>query len=158
MPTIYEATNIDEVVPTASQGGDVIAISGKHVVPTTVTLGAGDTINLVKLPANHVPVDFILDTNDLDSDATPAIAIHVGFANCDTGTDDDADAFIASSTVGQAGGIARAAAAGFTKIAAVPRDRMIAVTVATAADAAPPASATVMGTLLCRAQNTGRDR
>jgi hypothetical protein len=158
MPTIYEATNIDETVPTGTQSADVIAISGKHVVPTTVTLGADDTINLVKLPANHVPVDFILDTMDLDSDGTPAIVVHVGFANCDTGSDDDADAFIASSTVGQAGGIARAAAIGFSRIAAVDRDRMIAVTVATAADAAPPASATVAGTLLCRPQNGGRDR
>lgn len=156
--TIHKASNLTETVPSGTQSPDVIAISGKAPIASGVTLTEADEIELVYLPAGHVPVDFILDVGDLDGGGSPALVVHVGFVNNTTGADDDADAFVASSTVGQAGGIARATAAGFTGIKAVPRDRLIGVTVATTANGATAAARSVVGTLLCRRQHTSRDR
>lgn len=128
--TAYQSTPIAR-----NQPAKTIALAG--IVPTrvefdlTAALVLNDTIDMVKLPAGHVPVDLILDTDDLDTGGAPAIVLHVGLRKAD-GTTDDPDAFIASSTVGQAGGMARLSAVAGLRIAAADEDRNVYITVATA--------------------------
>lgn len=66
--------------------------------PTTILLTA-DVIHMVKIPAGATVIDVLLATTDLD--AGTDILLSVGYTGALT-------AFIASSNVGQAGGVARA--------------------------------------------------
>lgn len=67
-------------------------------------LALNDVLQGPKLQAGSTIVDVILAAPKLDTNATPAITL-------DVGTGDAPQYFIAASTVGQAGGIARASAA-----------------------------------------------
>lgn len=76
-------------------------------------LEVNDVIGLVKLPAENVGVDVLLDCPDLDTGGSPAIVLNVGLFEND-GVDGgalptavDADAYIDASNVGQAGGLSR---------------------------------------------------
>lgn len=108
---------------------------------TLAELEAADTLALCKLPAGHVPVDFILDTDDLDS-GTPAITIKAGII----GGDDDC--FFAADTVAQAGGVKRMTNKDGRRIAPSDSDRLVGITVVVAA--ATWQNGTVTGTLLSR--------
>lgn len=80
---------------------------------TEANLAAGDIIVLGPLEADTVPVDCKIITDDLDANAAPTITLSLGILNA-AGTDIDAAAtstWIAASTVGQAGGVARATTA-----------------------------------------------
>lgn len=67
-------------------------------------LALNDVLQGPMLQAGSTVVDVSLVTTDLDSNGTPTITLDVGYGG-------DPDYFIAASTVGQAGGIARASAA-----------------------------------------------
>lgn len=75
-----------------------ISFESAAVNNTSTALG---TIEMIKVPRNCVVTDVILATDDLDSGTT--LTLDVGY-----GVNDDY--FIAASTIGQAGGIARASA------------------------------------------------
>lgn len=80
---------------------------------TEANLAAGDIINMGPVEADVVPGDCKLITDDLDSNGAPTITLTVGILNA-AGTDIDAAAtstWIAASTVGQTGGVARATTA-----------------------------------------------
>ena len=64
-----------------------------------------DVFNMFSIPSGAYLVDLVLDSDDLDSGGTPTISF-------DVGTSGTATLFIGSSTVGQAGGVTRAAKAG----------------------------------------------
>jgi hypothetical protein len=64
---------------------------------------AGDIIHMVKIPKGATLLDVLLDTSDMD--AGTDMLLSVGYTGALT-------AFISSSTVGQAGGIARLSVAG----------------------------------------------
>lgn len=128
---------------TASVAGDIKAVRGEIDVDTALALN--DVVNLCKLPAQHVPVDFILDSDDLDTNGSPAIVMKVGI-------DSDDDALISSTTVGQAGGLARMDVVTGLRLAPSDSDRTVFVTVSTG----PATGATGVklgGTLLYRAAN-----
>lgn len=100
----------NEAMVTASQAGVVIAC--RREFSLTEALELNDIIHFGNLPAGHVPVDVIVDSDDLDTNGTPTIVLQAGILNADK-TDIDTTAsggasWIGSSTVGQAGGIARA--------------------------------------------------
>ncbi|MGE4072719.1 MAG: hypothetical protein AB7E72_16240 [Lysobacterales bacterium] len=129
MPTAYQSTKIARNQPAKTSSG-YGPVADRVEFDLTAALALNDTIDMVKLPAGHVPVDLILDTDDLDS-GVAAIVLHAGLRKAD-GTNDDPDAFIASSTVAQAGGVARLSAVAGLRIAAADVDRNVYITVATA--------------------------
>lgn len=89
----------------SSEAGEVVADT--HTATAPVTLAAGDIIVLGKLGAGQKIVDCILASADLDVGATPLIVVSVGVIDA-VGTGLEAgQTLIASSTVAQAGGVAR---------------------------------------------------
>ena len=93
--------------------GSTLAIAGigdgqspKVMVCTytlTAALAINDVIQSPPLPKGAVVYDVMLAVTDLDTNGTPTITLDVGYGG-------DVDYFIAASTVGQAGGVARASA------------------------------------------------
>lgn len=124
----------NQPAPTADQNG-VIAVRAEYSLLAALVIN--DTIDFAKIPAGHVPVDVILDSDDLDAGGAPAVVLQVGLRTAD-GTTDDPDAFIKDSTVGQAGGVARANVATAFRIGSHTDDRNVYLTVSTA----PATSAT----------------
>lgn len=140
----FTAANVNKIPITSSQAGEVIADMGQIEVPDTLALG--DIVKLNHLPAEHEIVDFMLQSDDLDEAA--ALVMSVGVVNAD-GDDLVANTNLVSlSTVGQAGGVARAAVALGLQLAASNTDRVIGVKVTTAAGT--PAAGTLKGVLLYR--------
>ena len=152
MATLRQAIEILALAPVLSaDGAEPIAISGNFVVPAGLALN--DVIELAPLPAGYVPLDVTLDAEDADSGGSPAVVFDVGLISGDFGVVDNtrvcgAD-FIAASTVAQAGGIARMAAMGATRIAPTTNDRGVGVKVKVAA-ATLVAGAKMTLTLWCR--------
>ena len=61
----------------AKAAGSVKAVRG--VFALTAALALNDVINMLSMPAQHVPVDCILDCDDLDSGGSPSITRIVDF-------------------------------------------------------------------------------
>jgi len=120
--------------------GQLTVNRGTFTVATA--LANADTVALCKLPAGHIPVDFILDMDDVD-DAT-GIVIDVGVLGTDS------DAFIAASTVGQAGGLARMDERAGLRLAPTDADRLVGITVTTGPGTGSTGGV-ITGTLLSRA-------
>lgn len=118
----------NQPAPSADQNG-VIAVRAEYSLLAALVIN--DTIDFAKIPAGHVPVDVILDSDDLDTGGAPAVVLQVGLRTAD-GTTDDPDAFIKDSTVGQAGGVARANVATAFRIGSHTADRNVYLTVSTA--------------------------
>lgn len=126
---LFTASKVKQPPISAGQAGGVVCNEGEYLVPSTLALG--DIVKLALLPAGHKPVDVILESADLDS--ATALVMSVGVVN-DAGTDLVASTnFITASTVGQAGGVARAAVVDGLQLAASSSDRAIGVKVTTAA-------------------------
>ncbi len=69
----------------------------------TAALALNDVLQSPQIQAGSTVVDVMVVVSDLDTGGSPAITLDVGYG-------DDPDYFIAASTVGQAGGVARASA------------------------------------------------
>lgn len=123
-------------------------------------LALNDVIYMGDLPANCIPVDFLLDSDDVDTNVTPLITLGVGILN---GTDnglssaaaDGGAGWLLASTIGQAGGMARPTTNVISRVLNSDTDRRVGVHVSAA-----PATGTTTGdiglTLLYRAANYGR--
>jgi hypothetical protein len=85
------------------QGADIVSFRATHTL--SANPAAGDAAHLFDLPPDHVIVDFILDAPDLDTNGAPTVTISVGTLNAAKTA--LVDTFLAASTIGQAGGIAR---------------------------------------------------
>lgn len=84
-------------------GPEVVAVRGEVTLPATNV--TGDTCQMVPLPPGCVPVDCILDADDIDSGAASVLTVGVlNTAMTDLETDMD---LIYQTTIGQTGGIAR---------------------------------------------------
>lgn len=118
-----------------SSGSDVLAVREK--IALTVSPGAGDILAMLDLPADHMPVDVILDTDDLDG-ATPTLTLDVGVLNA-AKTDIDVTApsgggkWITASTIGQTGGLVRPTTKEITRVTPTVANRKVGVRVAAAA-------------------------
>lgn len=145
MPT-FKANSVLTAPISCSQAGQVVAATGEYAVP--VTLAAADIVALCILPADHVPVDFMLQSTDLDTNGTPTIAMTVAVLNADMTDVVATTDFITTSTVGQAGGVARADKVVGLQLAASNADRVIGVKVTTVA--ATKAAGTLKGVLTYR--------
>jgi len=114
--------------------GEVYAVRGE--IALAAALALNDVIEMVKLPADCVPVDFAIDTDDLDTSATPALAMAVGFT---AGTNAE---FRAAAAVGQAAGLVRMDSVLAPRIAPTAADRVVGLKVTTA-----PATGATTGTI-----------
>ena len=119
---------------TPDAAGEVYAVRGS--IALAAALALNDVIEMVKLPADCVPVDFTIDTDDLDSDASPALALSVGFT---AGT---AAEFRAAAAVGQAAGVVRMDSVLAPRVAPTTADRTVGLKVTTA-----PATGATTGTI-----------
>ncbi len=101
----FNATKVSSQASLAMPGvGD--GQSAKVIAATysiTAALAANDIIQSPVIQAGSVVTDVMVVVSDLDTNGTPTITLDVGYG-------DDPDYFIAASTVGQAGGVARASA------------------------------------------------
>lgn len=147
--TDYVAPSADVQRPAVTVTGAGQATVNHGVMALAVALANGDTVALAKLPAGHVPVDFIVDADDLDSGAEAALVFDVGVL----GEGEDPDAFITGSEIGQAGGVARLSNVAGRRLEAVEYDRLVGITVTTAP--ATGQAGTIAGTLISRP--AGRD-
>jgi hypothetical protein len=92
-------------------GGELISVRSEI---TPAAAGAGDIFSMLEIPVDHILVDVILDSDDLDSNGAPTITLSVGYLLGDESDLDvtnavngDGAAFIVASTLAQAGGMAR---------------------------------------------------
>ena len=85
-----------------------LLVSDGSIEVTVVATAINSTIGLCVLPARCIPVDFILISDDLDSDGGPAIMLTAGVI---VSSDLQAStSFLTEDTVAQAGGSSRATA------------------------------------------------
>lgn len=82
--------------------GEAAIMVGTYEIGAATDIANDNTIQMVPLPADVTVTDVILVADDIENGTT--ITLDVGDGN-------DPDAFIAASTIGQAGGLARSAAA-----------------------------------------------
>lgn len=131
--------------PSVTVTGAGQATLNQGTIILVAALALNDTVALMKLPAGHIPVDFILDCDELDT-GVDAIVMDVGIIG------GDVDALISGSDVGQAGGIARMDQSAGRRLAPLDVDQLVGVTVTTA----PGTGATdvvMTGTLISRVAN-----
>lgn len=86
-----------------AHNADVLCVRMTHAL--TAAPAANDTVWLGDIPPGHVPVDFILDSPDIDTNGVPTVTISVGVLNA--AKTDLSTVWLAASTIGQAGGMAR---------------------------------------------------
>jgi hypothetical protein len=91
-------------------GSEVVSVRMEVSLPATHALN--DIIEFGHLPEDHVPVDFILDSADIDTNGAPAAIFAAGLLNAaktdlSADADDGGASWLTGSTIGQAGGIAR---------------------------------------------------
>lgn len=120
---------------------DVVSIRLEYSLAAALVIN--DVMDLGFLPAGMVPVDCMLDTDDLDSNGTPLITLSVGVLNSgktaiSTATADGGAAWISASTVAQAGGLVRPTTAPITRCTPTEAPRSVGVLVV----AAPATGAT----------------
>lgn len=134
-PTLdYNLSDKSEVPGGVGHG----AVQNVHVEKaiTTAMLASGIVTALIRMPAYTRYVGVYVDSDDLDTDGTPALAIDIGIAGVSDTSFDDVDAILDGSDVGQAGtgGGQTLLQAGAGLLVTV--DHYVTFTAATAADAA----------------------
>lgn len=141
--------------PPSAKGSEVLAIHAFIVV--TTALASADLLEFVDLPPGHVPVDCILDPDDLDSGT--AITISVGLLNSgktdlSTAAADGGAVWILNSAAAQTGVIARPTTKNLWRVTAdASLNRMFGGKITAAAGTA--VAGTIGATLLYRASHYG---
>lgn len=125
----------DKLLPKPALSGTATVLDVSYTV--AAGLAAGDIIEMLPLPAGVEIVDVLLLTDDLDSNATPTLALDVGLVSGDAGEADNArtcgNEFFAADTTARAGGVARMSRIGGFRVSRSDMDRGIGIKVATAA-------------------------
>jgi len=126
-------------------------------VATPATLALNDVIEFLELPEGCVPVDFVLDSTDIDS--ATAIVMSVGILNAgrtaiSTAAEDGGAAWITGSTIGQAGtAVATPTVPAMWRVTPTQTKRCVGALITTAAGT--PAAGTITGTLTYRPSRYG---
>ncbi len=148
MAVVRQSKQIAQKQPPVTPSGaqDATVIFGDFDL-AGVALAANNVIEMVELPPGMVPVDVLLDTTDLDTNGAPTISLDVGVMAGDVGSTVFASRttgaqFIAGSTIGRTGGLARADVIGASRLAPTETSRSIGVRVAAA-----PATGATTGTV-----------
>lgn len=129
-------------IPYASFAGVVVA-QRFFISVTAAQLALNNIFELAPIPVGHVPLNMILDADDLDTNGAPTITLDVGVMSGDWGSQDQARTcgaeFFAASNVAQAGGLARPSLKTAQRVAAnAGAPRSIGVKVAAAPATAAP--------------------
>lgn len=115
--------------------GVVVETDSEFTIPAG--LAAGDVVEMLRLPAYCTVVDAMLVADDLDTNATPTVALDVGFVSGVVGKKDNArtcdNVFFSGDTIGRTGGVSRMTRAGGFRVAKVEEERAIGIRIATAA-------------------------
>jgi len=141
-----------------AQGAEVVV--ARMSFDLTAALALDDIIRLGALPPGHVPVDAFIDSDDLDSNGSPAIDLELGILNA---AEDDIDTTASGGAawtgtddiIAQSGGLSRADIAAITRV--VPdasAEQMMGIHVTTA-PATGATSGTIGVTVLYRATHLG---
>lgn len=120
-------------MPTAD-GADVIAVRMEYSIAAVLALN--DVIYMGDLPAGHVPVDFMLDSDDVSAGADVVMAVGIinGTDNgLSTAAADGGAAWLSGSTIGQAGGMARPTTNVLSRVTSSETSRRVGVHISTAA-------------------------
>ena len=141
MATFYQ-TNTGKGTHPMPSGSESDVLSVRAEFSLSGALVINDVIEALILPADHVPVDFILDSDDVDTNGAPAVTYDVGVMSGTPGVKDLARTVgtevFSASTLGQAGGVARPTLTSAFRIAPSAADRSIGILI----HAAPATSAT----------------
>ena len=131
--TVYSTNLIStRVPPVAPAQAGIVHCAYGETDNISAALAADDIIKLAVLPARCLPVDLIVDSDDLDSNATPTLVMSAGILNS-AGDDLETELLISGSDVGQAGGIARMdSGLAYTNVVS-DSDRTVAIKVGTGA-------------------------
>jgi len=138
-------------VPTP-QGGEVVSI--RAAVAVTTALASADIIEFAELPHDCVPVDFVLDVDDMDSGAALAISVgllNTGKTDLSTAAADGGAVWIATSSAAQTGVIARPTTKSLWRVTPATSDRMVGAKITTVA--ATAVAGTIAGVLSYRASH-----
>lgn len=130
----YATRELPVVYP--KEAGDVVAQRFSYAVTASIAGTVNDIIEIAVLPAYCRVVDIILDTDDLDTGGSPAIALDVGImsgAVGDGGTRTVGAEFFSGATTAQAGGVVRPTLKTAFRVAPTSDHRSIGVKIATAA-------------------------
>lgn len=112
-------------------GGPIVQRFSYTVATATEFTAAADRILVGYIPAQHLPTDAFLRVADIDSGGSPAVLLTMGMDDADGAGTADHDAFILSSSIGQAGGIARADNPALFDVAPTNTDRAVYIRCAT---------------------------
>jgi hypothetical protein len=140
------------VLPAAEQNGSVSVaypdcagdvVVNRYVIDLAsaplkgVTLADGDILDIGLIPALSEVVDIVIDSDDLDSNGTPALAFDVGVLTGTPGTTVNTrscgNEFFAASTVAQAGGVVRTTKKEAFRVARANTDTSVGVKITAAA-------------------------
>ena len=105
-----------------------------------VTLAIGDIIDFGIIPGTTTVVDVILDSDDLDSNASPTLAYDVGILTGNPGETTSRTCgteFFAATTVSQAASVTRLSKGTGFRVAPVAKDTSIGIKITTAAATLP---------------------
>ncbi len=72
-------------VPMPDEAGELTIVRATYAVPADIALN--DIIDMVQLPPGCTPAFFRLDSDDLDSDISPAMTLDVGIMTGKPGDD-----------------------------------------------------------------------
>lgn len=136
----------------STSAGGLVCVPFKHTM--AAAFATADLLRLCVLPAQHVPIDLVIDWPDMDSGANLDYDVGLYARGTDTaaGTVEDVDAFIDGSTVARAVGRERVTNALQAALASVitPSDLDREVVVLANTGGAGTASKAITGYLLCR--------
>lgn len=121
---ILKSVNVTGARPSIiSDGSEAVAVRGEYDL--SAALAVNDIVELVKLPDDHVIVDCIIDSDDVDTGA--GIVMSAGLVS-DGGAGNE---LIGNNTLGQAGGVARLDQRGGLRIAPVAGERTYGIKIQT---------------------------
>lgn len=150
---LFKSTQVTNkaTIPSAANGTDIIPIVGDWTVPASGLVTA-DIIEMCPLPAGYVPVDVILDHDNLGAAFTGAIGIMTGNFG-ESGARTCGAEFIAAATM-QAAAIKRLNVGLGGRVAPTTNDRGIGLVISGTLTS-PVAGAKARLTVLCRPQSEG---
>ena len=105
MPTTYTSSQVSSGTVPINERGASFFVYGS--LSLTTALVANDIVQLINVPNGYKVLNLTLDSDDLDSGASPTLKVSVG----DSGA---AGRYLSQSTVCQTGGVASQAVAGST--------------------------------------------
>lgn len=141
-------------VPAVSAAGCEVVAERQEINLVSADLDLNDCGGVVLLPARHVPVAAFIDSEDLDTNASPTIAMQLGILNAgetdlSTAAADGGAVWASGITVSQAGGMVQVVGRPMTQVLPSDVDRRVGVKLTAAS--ATKAAGRVGITLLYRA-------